>query len=68
MDDKLPYPWNELTDETYWTLGGMYPNKKFKWKKRKKVPQEILDMLNGKPIKMKVNITNWKKGIVGSGE
>lgn len=57
---KLEYPWNELCDETYWTLGGLYKNKKIKWFKRKKVPQEYIDLLNGKAVKIKLNLKDWK--------
>ena len=31
------YPWNQLADDTYWSLGGLYPKRKFKWFNRKKI-------------------------------
>lgn len=62
MTAKLSYPWNELTDETYWTLGGLYPARKFKWVMREEVPQDYIDLLNGKSVKMTLNIDDWKMG------
>jgi hypothetical protein len=56
----IPYPWCQLADETYWNLGGLYPNRKFKWFKRKKVSQKMLDFLNGKPVKFRINLKDWK--------
>lgn len=66
--DKLQYPWNMLADETYWTLGGLLPNRKIKWFKRKKTPQEWIDLMNGKPVKMKLNIKDWKMHVITTKE
>jgi len=30
------------------------------WKKREKVPQEIIDLMNGKTVKMKLNAKDWR--------
>lgn len=60
MVKKSKTTWDILADENHWILGGLYPNRKFKWKKRKKVPQEIIDLLNGKKVKMTLNIKDWK--------
>jgi len=43
------------------------PHKKIIWKKREKIPQEIIDLMNGKKVKMKVNTKDWK-GCYGSTE
>lgn len=36
------------------------PKEKIVWKERKKVPQRYIDFMNGKPLKVKINIKDWK--------
>ena len=34
---------------------------KFKMVKREKIPQEFIDLMNGKQVKFKVNVADWKR-------
>lgn len=45
--------------DTKWFLPDEY-KKNIKWKKRKKVPQWYIDLLNGKPIKVGMMIKDWR--------
>lgn len=46
-------------DETKWYLPSEY-NKNVKWRKRNKIPQWYIDLMNGKSVKIKLNFKDFK--------
>lgn len=44
--------------ETQWFLPKT--SEKIVWKKRKRVPQWWIDMMNGKPIKVRLRLKDWR--------
>jgi hypothetical protein len=49
--------WNRMADSSKWYLLGNSP---VQWFNRDRVPQWQLDVLNGKPIKGRMIMKDWK--------
>jgi len=57
--------WDHLTDsDTAWFLPAEC-KKDFTWKKREEIPEEIIRLLNGGKVKLKVDMSQWR-GCSGS--
>lgn len=47
-----------MSDTKWFLIDDNYKN--IKYKKRKKIPKWYLDLLDGKKIKIKINLKDWK--------